>query len=334
MRILDPIIKIFKSKFSLKNEFDDSKLFQLKFWNTSLTLSIIGTLSFAIIFAFLAKIDEVVNARGEIQALGAERPVKAKVTGIIDKVIIEEGDKVKKNQILISINTDALKARKTSLLNEKLNLENSLKLQKDILKRTRKLYVEGAIPLLEILRLEKDLLEIDSNLERKKAEIRLTLINIKDSNVISPIDGNVFDLIPKNSGYYANAGETLMKIVPDGELEAKIFIKNADIGFVKEGMKAEIRVDAYPFSRFGSLSGKVLHIGDEVLPADNLNPQSRFPVYLNIDNQYLIKNKNKYLIKAGQSINVNLIVKQRRVITIFTDIFSNSFDSLKSIKSI
>ena len=334
MRILHPIIKILKTKFSLKNDFDDSNLFQLKFWNTSLILSIISTLSFAIIFAFLAKIDEVVNARGEIQAIGAERPVKAKVTGIIDKVIIEEGDKVKKNQILISINTDSLKARKTSLLNEKLNLEKSLKLQKEIIKRSRKVYDEGAIPLLEILRLEKALLEINSNLERKKAEIRLNLINTKDSNVTSPMDGNVFELIPKNSGYYINAGETLLKIVPDGQLEAKIFVKNSDIGFVKEGMKAEIRVDAYPFSRFGSLSGSVLHIGDEVLPADNLNPQSRFPVYLNIENQYLMKNKNKYQIKAGQSINVNLIVKQRRVITIFTDIFSNSIDSLKSIKSI
>ena len=46
-----------------------------------------------------------------------------------------------------------------------------------------------------------------------------------------------------------------------------------------------------------------------------------------------MKNKRKYLIRAGQSINVNLIVKERRVITIFTDIFTNSIDSLKSIKS-
>ncbi|MDA9701543.1 HlyD family secretion protein, partial [Prochlorococcus sp. AH-736-L23] len=158
-------------------------------------------------------------------------------------------------------------------------------------------------------------------------------ISIKDSNITSPLDGNVFELIPKNSGYYTNAGDTLMKIVPDGELEAKIFVKNSDIGFVKEGMQAEIRVDAYPFSRFGSLSGRVINIGDEVLPADNLNPQSRFPVYLNIDSQFLTRENNKYLIKAGQSINVNLIVKERPVITIFSDIFSNSIDSLKSIKS-
>ena len=124
-----------------------------------------------------------------------------------------------------------------------------------------------------------------------------------------------------------------MKIVPDGELEAKIFVNNSDIGFVKEGMQAEIRVDAYPFTRFGFLSGRVMHIGDEVLAADNLNTQSRFPVYLKIQGKFLEKNKEKYPIKAGQSINVNLKVKERPVITIFTDIFSNSIDSLKSLRS-
>ena len=53
----------------------------------------------------------------------------------------------------------------------------------------------------------------------------LGLASIISETLIPPIDGSVFDLIPKNSGYYTNAGDTLMKIVPDGELEAKIFIK-------------------------------------------------------------------------------------------------------------
>lgn len=333
MKILESITNKFKNKFKVKNDFDDSKLYQLKIWNTSLIFSIIGTLSFAIIFAILAKIDEVVIAKGEIQALGAERPIKSKISGIIDKVLVKEGDKVKKDQILISINTDSLEARSPALLQEKLNLEKSLKLQKEIIERNKQVYIQGAISLLEVLKLEKVLLDINSNLERKKAEIKLNLIKINNSNIISPMDGDVFDLIPKNSGYYTNAGETLLKVVPDGELEAKIFVKNSDIGFIKEGMQAEIRVDAYPFSRFGSLTAKVINIGDEVLPADDQNPQSRYPVYLNIDNQFLIKNKRKYLIRAGQSINANLIVKERPVITIFTDIFTNSIDSLKSIKS-
>jgi len=326
-------IKNFKDFLNKQNDFDDSKLSQLRIWNTSLIFSIISTLSFALVFAFLAKIDEVVVARGEIQALGAERPIKSKISGIIEKVYIKEGDKVEKEQLLIALNKDSLEARLKALLKEKTNLEKALDLQTGLIEISRKVYDSGAISLLEVLKLEKQFLEINSNLEKKKSEIKLVKIDIKDSNIISPLDGNIFDLIPKNSGYYTNAGETVMKVVPDGELEAKIFINNSDIGFVKEGMKAEVRIDAFPFSQFGSLSGNVVNISDEVLPADNLNPQSRFPVYLDINSKFLIKNKNKYYIKAGQSISVNLIVKERRVINLFTDIFSTSIDSLKSIKS-
>lgn len=333
MSMLEKVFKFLKAKNKSKNDIDDSKLSQSRFWNIALIFSIIGSISFAIIFALIAKIDEVVVGRGKIQAIGAERAIKTKINGIIDKVLIREGDKVEKEQILISFNTDSLQERIATLLKEKDNLEKSLTIQKEIIDRVRKVYDEGAITLLEVLRLEKILLEINSNLENKKSEIRLTSIAIKNSNVTSPIDGNVFDLIPKNSGYYSNAGDTLMKIIPDGEIEAKIFINNNDIGFVKEGMKAEIRIDAYPFSRFGSISGRVINIGDEALPADNLNPKSRFPVYINLDNQYLTLKKNKYLIKPGQSISVNLIVQERPIISLFTDIFSNSIDSLKSIKS-
>ena len=109
----------------------------------------------------------------------------------------------------------------------------------------------------------------------------MILVAIKDLKIISPLDGNVFDLIPKSPGYFTNAGETLLKIVPEGTLEAKIFINNSDIGFVKKGMNAEIRIDAFPFTRFGSIDGIVKNIGEEVLPADNMNPQSRFQFTLN-----------------------------------------------------
>ena len=124
-----------------------------------------------------------------------------------------------------------------------------------------------------------------------------------------------------------------MKIVPEGKLEAKIFINNSDIGFINNRMKAEIRVDAYPFTRFGYLKGEVRSISNEVLPVDNFNLQTRFPVYINLEEEFLQKNNEKYFVKPGQSISVNLIVKKRPLITIFTDVFTKSIDSLKSIKS-
>tara|TARA_Y100000589_G_scaffold207935_1_gene196090 strand:- start:1876 stop:2880 length:1005 start_codon:yes stop_codon:yes gene_type:complete len=327
------LIQKFSFGYTQKEDIDDSKFSQSKFWSSTLIFSIVGSLSFALAYAFLVKIDEVVTGRGELQALGAERPIKSNISGKISNIYVEEGEKVKKGQLLISLNDDALKAKLSGLQKEKEYIIKVLKIEKEVLDRSKKIYDSGAISFLEVLKLEKRVLEINSSLYKTQSEIDLILVALKDLKIISPLDGNIFDLIPKSSGYFTNAGETLLKIVPEGTLEAKIFINNSDIGFVKKGMNAEIRIDAFPFSRFGSIDGIVKNIGEEVIPADNMNPQSRFPVYVDLKKQSLFNKDKEHDIKSGQSISVNLIVKKRRIITLFTDIFSNSIDSLKSIKS-
>ena len=55
------------------------------------------------------------------------------------------------------------------------------------------------------------------------------------------------------------------------------------------------------------------------MPADQQNPQSRFPVIVSLDKQYLNLNKKKYKVKSGQSVSVNFIVRKKRLITfVFT----------------
>ena len=53
-----------------------------------------------------------------------------------------------------------------------------------------------------------------------------------------------------------------MKIVPDNDLEAIIYINSSDIGFVDLGRKAEISIDSYPSSDFGISNGNVRFISE------------------------------------------------------------------------
>ena len=52
---------------------------------------------FGFVFSIIARIDEVVISRGELQAKGAERPIKAPFSSLIKGLYVEEGDKVKVN---------------------------------------------------------------------------------------------------------------------------------------------------------------------------------------------------------------------------------------------
>ena len=51
-------------------------------------------------------------------------------------------------------------------------------------------------------------------------------------------------------------------------------------------MEAEIRVSAYPFTQFGSIKGELTLLGREVVPADQINTEPRFPVIVRLENNF------------------------------------------------
>ena len=124
-----------------------------------------------------------------------------------------------------------------------------------------------------------------------------------------------------------------LKVYCKTQTLSKVFLTNKDVGFLTPNMKAEIRVDAFPFTQFGSIKGQLKLIGEEVLPADQQNSQSRFPVIVSLEKQYLNMNKKKFEVKSGQSVTVNFIVRKKRLITLLTDTIDKAFDALRGIKS-
>tara|TARA_B100000212_G_C27382321_1_gene537600 strand:+ start:4044 stop:5057 length:1014 start_codon:yes stop_codon:yes gene_type:complete len=312
---------------------NEVKYRQTPFWSRVLLLAISGSVFFGFIYACIARIDEVVIARGELQALGAERPIKANISGLISEISVKEGDVVKKGQLLLKFDTRVLTIQKKSL-NEKLkSLKKSYKIESKISQRLSELAIEGAISSLDALRQENKLQEIETSISQVEARINELNIEISKIHLLAPLNGRVFNLIPASTGYAASIGETLLKIVPMGDLEAKVFISNSDIGFISPNMKAKVRVDAYPFTQFGSINGKIRSIGEEVLQANSTYPFSRFPTYITLDQQYLESKGIKHNVRSGQSVSVNIIVRDKPIISIVTNTIEQAFDSLRGIKS-
>ena len=302
-------------------------------WIYSLIWAIIGSFSFGFIYACLARIDEVVIARGELQALGAERPIRAPISGIINEIYIKEGDLVDKNSNLLRFDNNVLLARKEGLKVKLEELESSIKAEDEILKELNILANAGGIQKLQYLQQKNKVSELGFAKKQIEAEIKEINFDENKTLLVSPVKGKVFNLISVSQGFAANQGETLLKIVPSGDTEAKIFLKNSDIGFVRTNMKANVRVDAYPFTQFGSINGILKSIGDEVIRSNEQNQNSLFPAYVSLEKQYLEKNNQKYFVRSGQSVSVNLIVRDRRIISLLTDAIDKAFDSLRGIKS-
>ena len=302
-------------------------------WTKALVWSIAGSFGFGLIFACFARIDEVVIARGELQAIGAERPIKSPISGIISQIYVSEGKSVDTGDKLIEFDSNVLFAREESLKAKLEELIISRKLEEDILKEVETLAEIGGIQVIQYLQQEKKVNQVNFEIKQIEAKIKEINFDKRKTVILSPVKGKVFNLIPQSIGYASTLGENLMNVVPDGDVEAKVFLSNNDVGFVKNEMEAEIRIDAYPFTQFGSIKGKLKFVGDEVLPSDFQNPEPRFPAYINLSKQYLFKNGNTYKVRSGQSVSVNLKVRDKPVISLLTDAIDKAFDSLKGIKN-
>ena len=251
------------------------------------------------IFSFIARIDEVVSVRGELQAKGAERLISS-IHSLIQSINIKEGETVEKDQILVELDTRNFEAQKEGLNAKLASLSTRKEIQEGIIEKLYQLKEKGAISLIYYLDKQSLLEEINSEISQTKSKAKELEIQLTNAKLKSPVKGTVFNLIPSNINYFVTSGETILWIVPEGDLEAKIFLTNNDIGFVKSNMDAEIRIDAFPFTQFGSIRGKLHSVGDEALPADQQNSQPRFPALVKLDKQNLDLNGNKYELKSGR----------------------------------
>ena len=352
-------------------------------WSKALAWTIIGTASFGFCFAIFAKIDEVVLASGELQPLGAERPIKAPFGGLVNQILVREGQSVRAGQALMRLDPQvsekraetletqlklekkrfeeesrSIQARESSLRERTEGLMRALNTERQIYTNISPLADQGAIQGTELLRqrnrveqLESEVAQSRANLQEVQAqllkmeqeslseisELERQLVEVEDTRskevLTSPVDGVVFGLVPSSPGYAASAGETLVKVVPGGVLEAKVYVTNRDVGFLEKGMPAQVRVDAFPYTQFGSLPGTLKSIGTLPVEPDAQNPQPRFPAYIQLQRETLRKGQDQYPVSAGQSVQANLVLRDKRVITLLTDAVQKALDSLRAIRS-
>ena len=141
-------------------------------WTRALQWAIVGCVGFGLLYAVIARIDEVVIARGELKGMGAERPIKAPVAGVVSGIPVTEGELVTPGQILIQfdpeVNTERLRslgrqkdleskrlseeiqafdAREDSFEAKLRSLQMTLKVEETIVDRMSGLVAQGAINL-------------------------------------------------------------------------------------------------------------------------------------------------------------------------------------------
>lgn len=239
--------------------------------------------------AYLEAASKVAALQAQVARLTAEV-----YGGVPDFSGLSGYPEIKANQLAL------FKRRQAALAAEISALEQSLNIVKTELELNLPLLHSGDVSRAEVLKLQRQVADLqgqitnrrnkyfqDAQAELAKAQEELNAAQqilaqrreqLEYTEVRAPMDGIVRNVRLTTQGAVARPGDEILQIVPIEEdliVEAKV--KPADIAFIKPGLPALVKLDAYDYSIYGALQGTVSYISP-----DTLNEETRegsFPYY-------------------------------------------------------
>ncbi len=328
-------------------------------------------------WANLAEIDQISRAQGQVIAKSRTQVVQSANDGVIQSLLVTQGERVIKGQLLVQLERDqalaayhdslakvaALKARLSRLRSEVFsrplefaddvqvytefvnnqtelyrkntqafnaeirNIKESLTMIEEELSLTRPLLKSGDIGKIEIIRLQIRITEYkgkitnrsnsyfrDAQDEMGQAEEALSTqeqvlaertVMLERTEIKAPSDGLVKELIITTPGARVKPGDVILELLPtDSTLVVEGKLQPSDVAFIHLGMNATVKFDAYDYSIYGVVNGKVHYISPDALAIQTTGGEKNYYVVqiaVDRENVPVIIANRKIRVKAGMT---------------------------------
>ena len=153
--------------------------------------------------------------------------------------------------------------------------------------------------------------------ERKLSGLQQEMVKARQrtwlQKLTAPVDGVVQQLAVHTIGGVVTPAQQLMVVVPKEEgIEVEAVIENRDIGFVYEGQTAEVKVDAFPYTKYGIINAELLNVSNDAVPDEKLGLIYTTRVLLK---QSAIQVGEKLIsLSPGMAVTVEVKTGKRRLI--------------------
>ncbi len=192
---------------------------------------------------------------------------------------------IRENQIVL------FRKRKSAIDEEIAALNNLLGLASRELEMTKPLLDTGDVSRTEVLRLERQVAELESQITNRRnryfqdaqtelskaledlAGVEQTMAQrftqVEQTELRAPLHGVVKNIRITTRGGVIRPGEEVMQIVPlEDDLLVEARVLPVDIAFIKPGLSATVKIDAYDYTIYGDLPGKLTYISPDTLTED------------------------------------------------------------------
>ncbi|CAM4499628.1 MAG: hypothetical protein LEGION0403_FIIPPAGN_02545 [Legionella sp.] len=240
--------------------------------NIPLNYKLACIVSFALIlilfiFFSVAQISERTYVRGYLDSEEGIISVESDVAGIVENIFVEEGNEVKKGQVLYTISNPFSKNNKIQINNHKhriANLKREYQIKTEHYQALSKLYEKKYISVSSLKDAESEELELQNKIKIAEYEL-LEFKENRSQQITAPNDGIATNIFYRR-GQKVQQSKSLLQIIPlKVNLIARLYIPSRESGFLKPGQIINLKYDAYPSNRFGFYQATVKEINQTIL---------------------------------------------------------------------
>ncbi|HEX7055171.1 MAG TPA: HlyD family type I secretion periplasmic adaptor subunit [Burkholderiales bacterium] len=216
---------------------------------------------------------------------------------------------------------------------ERIEKQQDLQAQQAIIRASRALIAQSEKKLAQITadyrrQLQSERVETAAGLERARQELAKQSRRRELLELRAPQAGVVKDLATHTEGTVAAPGTILMTLVPEGDrLVAEVWVSNEDVGFVRPGQPAKLKLAAFQFQKYGLLGGRVAHVNADATEAPSPNTRSdalagrdrptgplAFRALVELASQELAADGRRYALQPGMQVAGEIHLGTRTVL--------------------
>ena len=139
------------------------------------------------------------------------------------------------------------------------------------------------------------------------------LLELESTDVAAPFQRVLDFQLVHTIGGVVQAGEALMMVVPaTDDLEAEVNILNRDAGFVRPGQPVQIKIESFPYTRYGTITGEVIQVTPDAVSDEALG--LIYPARVRLDRVSVQTDGGDIPLSPGMALTAEIKTDERRVI--------------------
>jgi HlyD family secretion protein len=253
----------------------------------------------------LVKRDNLVisaEATGTVEPI-RQVDVKSKASGEILQLNVDVGDSVSAGQLLAKVDPRDVKNAFDQAQADLTVAKKRQEISGAQLGRSKDLYAAGVITESDYESAELDFANAQSTLVKAQTNFELAQLRLSDATITAPMRGTILaktveeGQVIQSASSNVSGGTTLFTMANLDEMQVRTLVDETDVGQLRKGLEASVKVEAYPDRTF---HGQVQKIEPQAVNQQNV---TMFNVIVNLDN-------HEGLLKPGMNAEVTIIVNQ------------------------